>query len=163
MGPHAVSVFTPYKLTRGILEGVAILGQVEAPSFNVKLHPHEQNLIAKALVNLSRVVTPTNLNDYLQGERTFVPKVLCFSGKASWVSTIVPVCHDQSTSRHWQPAPSSAYRPPTQDTIFLTCPNCLKVEPSLSKDFQPRDLDVKHKAFTSSVVSSHAFATGNAL
>ena len=75
----------------------------------------------------------------------FVPKALRFNGKAHWVASITPFQHEQSTSSYWQSAPSRAYRPPNKDTLFLTCPKCSKVEPSLHKDFQLRDLDTKHK------------------
>jgi hypothetical protein len=143
-------MFTPAAQTRGILNSIGILGQIPAPSFNVVLTHIEQGHVATGVIMLSRTLTRKNLDAFMDGSRTLIPKVLALNGKAGWISTIATLCHHiDTTSIRWRPAPHGCPRPADQNAIFLTCPNelCAKVETSTCRDFQFQDLDAKHKCF----------------
>ena len=75
-----------------------------------------------------------------------VPKVLALNGKASWVSTVIPLSSDSTGRSNWDARPSTI---PQVSTHFFKCPRaqCGKVEPSTCKEFQYNDLDIRRKCF----------------
>ena len=139
-------IFKPAPSRYNPLQGLCIQGPMSAPSFNVYVNAAEQIAIARAIVSLSRDLTKANLGDFMSGKRTLIRKVLALNGKASWVSTVIPLSSDSTGRYNWDATTSII---PQVITHFYKCPRaqCDMVEPSTCKEFQYNDLDIRRKCF----------------
>ena len=73
--------------------------------FNVCVSGAEADVIAGALVNLSRKTSVSNSDKFLRNERTFIPRPLTLNGNSDWVSTIKCLSPPISVELLWSPAP----------------------------------------------------------
>ena len=140
-------LFKPTTSGKDRLKGVGILGKHQALSFNIALSQTQQNLIAKALVQVNRRISNSRTSDFMMARKKVIPNKLCLTrGKVKWDDAIESINHlEVSTSHKWMQPQST--RPQTQAAnCLLSCPICGKSEPSsCCGAFQIGHLDNKHR------------------
>jgi hypothetical protein len=134
-------LFSPAQRTRDCLHGVGILGQVPSLMFNVHVSEEDRRNVARALVNVSRQVTATNVGKYLDNRRNFIPRPLRLNGNSGWVSTIKCLSPTGSVDDLWSPAPAKQEVGTALNVAFFKCKHCDRVEPSSCANFLFADLD----------------------
>ena len=134
-------LFYPAKRTRDTLLGVGILGQNPAVMFNVHVSEVGQLVIAQALINLSRNVSPRNVDHFLAHKRNLVPRVLTLNGNSGWVSTVKCLSPPNSVDDLWSPAPGLQEAGTATSVAFYKCKHRDRVEPSSCDSFLYSDLD----------------------
>jgi len=128
--------------TRDQLVGVGILGQNPSLMFNVCVSDAEADVVARALVNLSRKVTNKHVDNFMSGRRLFIPRILTLNGNSDWASTVKRLSPPISVNMLWTPAPVAGVGS-AGHVAFYKCKHCDRVEASSCDNFQYDDLD-KH-------------------
>ena len=135
-------LFRPATKTRDQLLGVCISGQNPSPMFNVCVSEAEADVIARALVNLSRKASAKNIDKFMRNGRMFIPRLLTLNGNSDWASTIKCLSPPISVEMLWTPAPVSGVGS-AKHVAFYGCEHCDRVEASSCDSFQYDDFD-KH-------------------
>ena len=92
----------PASAIKDALLGVGIQGKHATLAFNASLSLDEQQLLAQAMVRLSRTVAFKQAQEYVNNIKDLVPYPLKLKGKAGWDSTITQKTHSDTTQATWK-------------------------------------------------------------
>ena len=136
-------LFKPAKAKKDGLSGVGILGKHPTLSVNVYVSEQEAKEIAQALVQLSRTISKSSAQEYINQQRNVIPTELKLNGKSSWDTTLPINASAEQGKEDWKA--TGPQNDPNGTVAFFRCPNCAHVESCWCKPFQYTDLDNKIK------------------